>query len=246
MNANLVFGLAKHCLHLCNSQNFEETLMFHLLENGADANVLVTSNVSKWNEFFEKKGLFVDVRTPEEPNNWKDRNIVVDNSSLSSDFTKWEQHWEMLPQAVCIYNIDGIDPAILRELVAIHDKMVLSVNNIRMLSSRKAENELENINAELVEGAVKRELNSVVLAMLMTNPMCGSDLIKALYLKFRVFVSPGQLYPKLHELEKDGLLVCEYKLKSKIYRVSEKEQAWVVLKKQAEANSLIMRLLTGN
>ena len=158
----------------------------------------------------------------------------------------WEQRWNKLSRVVCIYNLDRIDPAVLEKLVAAHDKMVLSVNNVRMLSSQKLVNGMEDVSPELVEKVVKKELDNVVLALLMTNPMCGSELVKVLYQKFKVFVSPGTLYPTLNELGKKGLLVYDYKLKNKIYRVKEKEKVEAVLKKQAEANSLIMQLLAGD
>lgn len=248
MNANALLALAKHCLHLCSSQNFEETLVVHLLQNGTKANMFITNNPAQWAKVFAEKGLSVEVKTPEELNKGegKGKKIVVDSSSLGGDFASWEQKWEKLSQVVCIYNLDKIDAAALEKLVAIHDKMVLSVNNVRMFSGKKIQSELESISPELVESVVKKELHNIVLALLMMNPMCGSDLIKALYSKFKVFVSPGTLYPTLHELEKSGLLTCEYKLKNKIYSVSGKERAQAVLKSQAEANLFVTQLLEGD
>ena len=244
MKVEAVLGMAGHCLHLCGSQNFEETAVSYLLEN--NGNVFVTGNVSEWEKRFEEKGLSVMVRKPEELKDCRGKKIVVDSYSLGENFMSWEQRWNKLSRVVCIYNLDRIDPAVLEKLVAAHDKMVLSVNNVRMLSSQKLVNGMEDVSPELVEKVVKKELDNVVLALLMTNPMCGSELVKVLYQKFKVFVSPGTLYPTLNELGKKGLLVYEYKLKNKIYRVKEKEKVEAVLKKQAEANSLITRLLAGD
>ncbi len=242
MNANSLLSLTKHCLHLCNTHNFEETLIFHALES----NILITNNVAQWQKSFEEKGMPVEIKKPEELKDWKGKKVVVDSSSLVDDFMKWEWRCKKLTHVVCVYNLDKIEPVILDKLVAAHDKMVLSVNNIRMLSNKDLEEKFENVSPELMESVVKKELKNVVLALLITNPMCGSDLVKVLYEKFKVFVSPGKLYPILHELEKKGLLVYESKLKNKIYRVNKKGEAEVVLKEQAEANLLITRLWAGD
>ncbi|MEK6868852.1 MAG: PadR family transcriptional regulator, partial [Nanoarchaeota archaeon] len=107
------------------------------------------------------------------------------------------------------------------------------------------EKEIEELNPEIVENLVKRELKNVVLSMLLTRPMSGTDLVKLLYSKFKVFVSPGMLYPTLHELEKKGLLKYEYKLKNKVYSVHEKEQAELLLKKHVKVNSLLSEFLVS-
>ena len=75
--------------------------------------------------------------------------------------------------------------------------------------------------------------------------MSGTDLVKLLYEKFKVFISPGMLYPTLHELEKRGLLKYEYKLKNKVYSVQEKEQTKLLLKKHVRANSLLSEFLVS-
>ena len=78
----------------------------------------------------------------------------------------------------------------------------------------------------------------------MSKPMSGTDLAKILYQKFKVFISPGMMYPTLHELEKNGLLKYEYKLKNKVYSVQEKAHAKLLLKKHVRANSLLSEFLT--
>ncbi|MEK6808348.1 MAG: hypothetical protein AABY14_01540, partial [Nanoarchaeota archaeon] len=72
----------------------------------------------------------------------------------------------------------------------------------------------------------------------------GTDLVKLLYQKFRVFISPGMLYPTLYELEKSGLLRFEYKLKNKVYSVQEKAQAKLMLSKHVRANSMLAEFLS--
>ena len=171
--------------------------------------------------------------------------IVVDGSSLGNDFKKWEEKWKKQNKVICIYNIDELDPSILKYLVNAHDKMLLSIDNIRVISDKNLEKEIEELNPEIAEELVKKELRSIVISLLLSNPMSGTELVKLLYQKFRVFISPGMLYPTLHELEKSGLLRYEYKLKNKVYSVQEKEQAKLLLKNHVKVSSLLSQFLVN-
>ena len=112
-----------------------------------------------------------------------------------------------------------------------------------MLSDKNLEREINELNPEIIENLVKKELKNIILSLLLSKPMSGTDLVKILYQKFRVFISPGMLYPTLHELEKNGLLTVEYKLKNKIYSVQEKKQAELLLKDHVRVNSLLSQFL---
>ena len=234
-----VTSLSNHCLHLCNDSNIEEIVFSYLM----DADAFVTNNIEAWKKKFDEKEIECAIKKPDEVK--QNMRIVVDGSSLGNDFEKLEERWKKQEKAICIYNIDKINPSILKDLVIAHNKMLLSVDKIRMLSDKNLEKEIEELNPEIVENLVKRELKNVVLSMLLTRPMSGTDLVKLLYSKFKVFVSPGMLYPTLHELEKKGLLKYEYKLKNKVYSVHEKEQAELLLKKHVKVNSLLSEFLVS-
>ncbi len=237
MVINQIINLAKHCLHLCNNSNIEEIVFPYLI----DSDAFVTNNVEKWEKLFIEKKIKCPVKKPDEvkPN----MKIVVDGTSLGNDFEKFEKIWKKQGKAICIYNIDKIEPSTLTNLVNFHDKMLLSVNNMRMISDKALEKEIANLSSEIIEDLVKRELKNVVLSLLLSKPMSGTDLVKLLYEKFKVFISPGMLYPTLHELEKRGLLKYEYKLKNKVYSVQEKEQTKLLLKTHVKANSLLSEFL---
>ncbi len=237
MEINEIISLTHHCLHLCNNSNIEEIVFSYVME----ADAFVTANPEFWKKRFELLQINCLIKRPEavKPN----ERIVVDGSSLGQDLLLWEKKWEKHAQAVCIYNIDKINQSILKDLVETHDKMILSVNKIRMLSDKNLEKEMNNFNPDLVECLIKKELKNILVSMLLSSPMCGTDLVKLLYQKFNVFVSPGTLYPTLHELEKEGLLEYEYRLKNKIYSIKEKEQAEALLKNHVKANSLLSEFL---
>nr|MBA4405220.1 hypothetical protein [Nanoarchaeum sp.] len=238
MEINKIIPLASHCLHLCSNSNIEETIFPYLM----DADAFVTNNTEVWKKLFDENKIKCLIKKPDEVK--QNEKIVVDGTSLANDFKKWEKLWKK-QKAICIYNIDKIDPLILKDLVNFHDKMLLSINKIRMLSAKKLEKEINDLSPEIVENLVKRELRNIILFLLLSKPMSGTDLVKILYTKFRVFISPGMLYPTLHELEKRGLLKYEYKLKNKIYTVQEKEQAELLLKKHARVNSLLSEFLVS-
>ncbi len=237
MEFNEIISLSHHCLHLCNHLNQEEIVFSSV----TDTDAFVTTNPQFWEEKFKERHLCCRIKKPGVVK--PDERIVVDATSLGQDFTFWEEKWKKQAQIICIYTIDAIDRASLKDLVTIHDKMILSVDKLRMLSDKNLEQELNQLSPEMVENLVKRELKNILVSLLLTRPMCGTDLVKLLYQKFKVFISPGQLYPTLHELEKEGLLVYELKLKNKVYHVKEKEKAQLLLKNQAKANSLVLGLL---
>ena len=237
MEINKILSSARHCLHLCNNSNIEETVFYYL----AYADAFVTNNSKTWIKKFRENEIKCQVKKPNEVD--EGEKIVVDGSSLGNDFMKWEEKWLAQSSAICVYNIDEIEHSILKHLVDAHDKMLLSIDNVRVISDKNLEKELDNLSPDIVENLVKRELKNIVLSLIMSKPMSGIDIVKILYEKFKVFISPGMLYPTLHELEKRGLLKFEYKLKNKVYSIQEKEQAIILLKNHVRVNSLLSQLL---
>lgn len=231
---------ANHCLHLCHSSNQEEILYPYL----QDADAFVTTNPKKWEPWFKEKHINCTIKKPEDVG--LGEFIVVDGSSLGAEFERWEKKWEKRNRAICIYVLDEMDPSSLKGLVDIHGKMLLSTKSVRMVSDKKLEKEIEHLNPEIVEEHLKRELKNVLLSLLLSEPMCGTELVKVIYHKFRVFVSPGMLYPALHELEKTGLLKYEYRLRNKVYSVQEEERAKHLLKSHVKVNSVLSQFMVSN
>ena len=239
MDINEIINSTKHSLHLCDNTNFKEIIFAYLL----DYDVLITENTKFWKEEFSKNKINTKITTPD--SKLGKEKAVVDGSSFKNNFLKYEKKFEKLSQIVCVYNLNNLDSSIIKELVACHDKMILSVDNIRMLSNKAldVEKRLEGIDPEIMEKLVKKELKNILLGVLLRKPMCGTELVKALYVKFKVFISPGMIYPTLHELKEEGLLKYEYKLKNKIYSVAQEEQAKILLDEHTKINSLISQSL---
>lgn len=223
-------------MHICNNSNVEEIVFSYLI----DADAFVTENTEAWQAKFEKNGISCPIKKPGEVKG--DIRIIVDGASLGADYEKWEKKWEKKNHVVCIYNIDVLNQPILKRLVDIHDKMLLSLNKINLFTDKALEKEIDSLSPEIVENLVKRELKNVIMSILLSQPMCGTDLVKELYKKFRVLISPGMLYPALKELESKGLLKYECKLKNKIYTVQKREEAKSLLQKHVQASSLLSQL----
>lgn len=240
MDINEIINSTKHCLHLCDNTNFKEIILTYLL----DYDVLVTKDTEFWKEEFSKNKINAKIKNPNSKLE-KQEKVIIDSSSLKNDFLKYEKRLGKQSQVVCVYNLNNLDSSIIKELVVYHDKMILSVNDIRMLSNKNFDEgkRLEGLDPKIVERLVKKELKNILLGILLRKPMYGTELVKTVYTKFGVFISPGMIYPALHELKKEGLLKYEYKLKNKIYSVIQEEQAKILLDEHTKINSLISQSL---
>ena len=74
-----------------------------------------------------------------------------------------------------------------------------------------------------LERIIKTNLEIVILCILRNNPMCGYDLIKAIFEEYDIFLSQGTIYPLLYSLKDQGILQAEFdrdNMRSKIYSVT--------------------------
>jgi DNA-binding PadR family transcriptional regulator len=144
---------------------------------------------------------------------------------------------------LCTYDIGGLSPDLVKQLVASHEKLVLTTSDTTMLAAESLDR--AGLPAESVQRFVKDELESIVLALTLREPMCGTDIIKTIHSKFNVLLSPGTIYPLLHDLEKKGLLKCEYGVKTKTYKPMEgaEEKIRGMLEEHLKASRFLSRFL---
>jgi len=57
---------------------------------------------------------------------------------------------------------------------------------------------------------VKTNRELFIMSSLMDAKMCGYDIIRAIFLKYNVFLNQGSVYPILYTLEEEGILKSEY------------------------------------
>lgn len=144
---------------------------------------------------------------------------------------------------LCTYDMGELSPDLVKQLVASHDKLVLTTSDTTMLAAESLDR--AGLTAESVQRFVKDELETIILALVLREPMCGTDIIKTIHSKFNVLLSPGTIYPLLHELEEKGLLKCEYGVKTKTYRPMEgaEEKIHQMLEEHVKASRFLSRFL---
>ena len=234
-------NIGRHALHLYTPDINKYAIQIPFLAQGKEKRIYITSDVKTAAN--ELKGMKVDITKPEEfKASRRNTRIVVD---AIPSFLKFEEKFQNLKCSVlCTYDLTKLDSAMLSQLAKLHDKLILTTESATILSGERVQ-KLEKLDEKGVEKFVKSELPAIVLALILNKPICGRDITKVLHKKFNVLISPGSLYPLLKDLEKKGLLSCEYgiKNKNKIYRVKKKENVKEILNRHLQASRFVLKFL---
>ncbi len=118
--------------------------------------------------------------------------------------------------ALCMYDLSRLEPGKIQTLVGGHDCLILYTPDMTVLSAGFL-GKLE-VADKTIERLLKEYLDIVVLALINSKPMCGTDILDIIHRNFNVLLSPGTIYPLLHKLKEDGLLECECVIKKKVYK----------------------------
>lgn len=198
------------------------------------------------------KGLDIDLSIikPNEIDKIKGKKmrVVIDAGSISSsEHLKIEKYLSKRKEhfILCTYDVSKLSPEMIKELVKHHDKLMLTTSDVTVLSSESFD-ELK-LGDESVERFVKNDLDTIVLALILEKPMCGTDIIKTIHKNFNVLLSPGTIYPLLHSLEKKGLLKCEYEVKTKTYRPGKGAEPKIrsLLNEHVQTSRFLSRFLSS-
>ena len=261
----------KHTLHLYSSDvnRYAIQAPFLAAAKESEAVVYVTneSPASVMKEF-EGLGVKLSVIKPEELGELSPTErgirIVVDAGSIDPDVlrklrskareavAKYIEHTQREKYLagqhkdcfiMCTYDIGELNPDLVKQLVASHDKLVLMTSDTTMLAAESLDK--VGITSESIQRFVKDDLEPIVLALMLRGPMCGTDIIKTIHGKFGVLLSPGTIYPLLHDLEKKGLLKCEYGVKTKTYKPVEgaEERIRAMLEEHVKASRFLTKFL---
>ena len=144
--------------------------------------------------------------------------------------SKWGRSRTFPLRAITAFNVDSLTGDAVKELMKLHDHVVISARNeytMSMLNFHGGElpktPPVETLPREALEHFVKRHLETLVLSMLRQNQMCGYDVIRTIYQRYHTFLSQGTVYPLLYSLEDKGLLsvVKSDSPRSKVYALTE-------------------------
>ncbi|GEM_PF-718061 len=183
---------------------------------------------------------------------------VIGRKTLYSRYTNYVQREEYLrsicnknPGAykiLCSYNMDELEPEMSSALMKYHDKMIMSIDDTEVgMPSSMLSQATDNIAEEYMARFVKNYLDMIVLALLLKQKMCGTDIIKSIQKSFGVSLSTGTVYPLLHDLEGKGLLDCEYgirrRYRKRIYKPKEEEKVKDILSEHIQSNNILNKFL---
>lgn len=140
---------------------------------------------------------------------------------------------------LCMYELAKLEPESLSRLAAGHDRLILNTSDITVLSASF----FDKFNAadKRVERLLKEYLDIVILSLVASKPMCGTDILDIVHRNFNVLLSPGTIYPLLHRLKKDGLIECECSIKKKVYKPAKGSEANIqrILDEHSFANEFL-------
>lgn len=249
----ILSAIAKHTLHLYTPDVNKYAIHAPFIGSAAkDEKVVYITNDEPDAVSQELRGLNFDISIIKPSGlgriNFNDKlRILVDAGSIDK-----EEHLKIeksLARAgknqlmLCTYDASKLDPKIIKELVECHDKLMLTASDITVLSSETLDK--SNISDEFIERFVKNELETIVLALILNKPMCGTDIIKTVHKEFNILLSPGTIYPLLHSLEEKGLLKCEYKVKTKLYKPPKGAEPKIrgILNEHVQASKFLSKFL---
>ena len=89
---------------------------------------------------------------------------------------------------------------------------------------------------------MRGQLKTLILSAINTNSMSGSQIINHIQTKYNWKPSPGSIYPKLEQIEKENLATIKQEKKSKIYTITTKGKQ--ELKKLSSAKEELIKILT--
>jgi len=147
---------------------------------------------------------------------------------------------------LCTYDISKLTADKIKQLIKFHDNLILTTDDTAVLSSKALSQKHLNISSKLIDEFLKNELETVVLALIMAEPMCGTDIKKAIHKKFGILLSSGTLYPLLHKLQKSGLLKCEFGVKTKTYTPANGKDIQMILDERMEAKNFLTSFVQAN
>ena len=120
---------------------------------------------------------------------------------------------------LCMYNVNELSTNIIKELTKFHNKLKLTTSDLTLISGDFIDRSMLSNNS--IKKMVKDNLEAIILALLQSKAMCGSDIIGTIHIEFNVLLSPGTVYPLLHSLQKKGLITPKREGKEKIYAPTE-------------------------
>lgn len=275
-NINAVFSVAgiKHVLHLYAPTVNKYLIHANFLLNGNEKTAYVSGEEpEKITKKFEQFKVNFSVIPPTNMNEiFGFKKILIDGASISPEIIESlkEGHRKKIGEEIiakkylehnkrerylaenfkghsilCTYDISKLSPRKIKILVEQHDKLILTTDSATIVSSRSFLDK-RLLGSSLIDGFVKRELETIILALLTKKSMCGRDIKMKIYKNFNVLLSSGTLYPMLHKLQKDNLLKCRHMIKTKIYAIADEKDVRKILNDHMQVKNFLNNFIELN
>ncbi len=212
------------------------------LSQGKEKGVYVTDEDIRLIKEKLGKNFEFDLVSPQDLDKVKTyQRILIDGGSIKEPENKELAKVSKGKTILCTYDITRLDPKKIKSLVNQFNKLILSTDSATVLSSKEIP--IKKINDGKVDEFVKKELKTIVLALLAKEPLCGREIKLEIYQNFNILLSSGTLYPLLHELEKAGLLKCYVGIKTKTYEPVDKGEVLKLVNEHIQAKNFLNNFL---
>lgn len=181
----------------------------------------------------------VEIVKPEKLGNIKASGVIFDAGSIKGDKLKYESILSKLKApTLCTYPVSSIKKNDLERLVSCHSHMVMLTGSTAVISSKNLD-EIK-LSEENINKWIKKNLETIVLALLIKKPMSGKDIIKTIHGNSGILLSPGRVYPLLHDLNQRKLLTFEYNIRDKIYKPTDLEEVEEIMGRELRTGQLVI------
>lgn len=243
---------ANHVLHLYTPNIDKYLIHASFLSNGEEESAYVTNDdpkkaAKKFNSFKIKPVIF---HTEDINKVLNFKKIVIDGDSISLEqaqecINSLQQKKDNMKNCSILstYDVSKLNPNEIKNLVEHHDKLIMTTDSRTVVSSKSSSFKNLNIDNKLIDEFVKKELRTIVLALITKEPMCGREIQMEIYKKFNILLSAGTLYPLLHSLEKTGLAKCTATIKTKVYSVIKEKEVRKILNEHIQIKNFLNNFL---
>lgn len=149
-----------------------------------------------------------------------DAGSIVNRGELNTEIEKREEYINNLSKehtvdCLCTYDVSKLSSNAIKQLATCHNQLRLTTSDLTVLSGDLFDK--SKLPDDTIRETVKKNLETIVLALIEKGPLCGTDITETIHLEFNLLLSPGTIYPLLHSLEERGLLASTKHGKAKIY-----------------------------
>jgi PadR family transcriptional regulator PadR len=157
-------------------------------------------------------------------------------------------------KSIIAFEIDSLPDNLVDALLKLHKNVILSTKSEHTILGLNFHSLgrpnlaiVDTVSRKTLENFAKKNLEVIILSLMLKAPMCGYELIRRIYQEYYTFLSQGTVYPILYAMQKHGFLqiVESENPRSKVYALTEKgkEEAKDKIRDFIAAQKYVMKSL---